>query len=259
MCGLMAGNGKLKSEIIMSLCCANVSRGKDSSGVAYWKDRAKIRKIAQHPLTAFPITLKDAIDSAGEAPAMLGHTRLASHGAVTSANAHPYLVDGIAFAHNGVITNSEDFGKYAVDSMALIHGIKARDFSRFVGSIALVWLEQGKLYAYRKGNPLFRGTIKRAVYLASERAFLERVGAHDVKELIEGKLYTFNNGAVESAKVIPANRVYRYTPDVVDTEVVPSYDARDWSDTDRPTRALVIPTFAPTPLNPDIPPTGDPS
>lgn len=215
MCGLMAGSGKIESKILTALGCLNEERGTDSAGVAWVEDgKVKIEKIAQHPLVAFPVTLNKSMRNAtlmGPMGVCIGHTRQATTGAVTSANAHPFLVDTIAFAHNGMIANHAALGKYEVDSECLIDGIKAKDFSKYEGSIALVWIEDGKLHAYRKGNPLFRGIYHGGMYLASNRKHLESVGCQKVKELSEGRIYIFLGAAVISSKSVPTNTLRSYT------------------------------------------------
>lgn len=215
MCGLFAGTGKVNPRTLTALGCLNESRGDDSAGIAWHaENETRYLKIAQNPLVAFPVTLQGAIRNAARKSApLIGHTRQATQGKVTSENAHPFLdaESQIAWAHNGVISNDDKFGKFAVDSECLIGGIKARNFSEYVGSIALVWLEEGKLHAYRKGNPLFRGRMGRATYLASERRMLEAVGCTAIKEIAEGRIYRFNEHQIDDVRVVPTNSVTGYT------------------------------------------------
>ena len=199
MCGILAASGKFRTAEIISLGVSSMGRGTDSAGIAYVGQDGllQLAKTLNHPAAAFPLTLVSDIEAAKEGTVLIGHTRFASSGAVTLDNAHPFLIDGIAFAHNGCISNHNKFGEYAVDSMSLIHGIKKRDFSEYEGSVALVWLENKKLYAYAPSNPLFRGKLGDAIYLASERDFLARIGCEKIKPLAEGKLYSFIGDRIE--------------------------------------------------------------
>lgn len=217
MCGLFAASGHVNAKIMTVLGCMNESRGTDSAGIA-WSSKGitQFMKIAQHPLVAFPLTLQSVIRNAARVKCpVIGHTRQATQGKVTSDNAHPFLDEAskIAWAHNGVINNDEEFGKFEVDSECLIQGIKEKNFSKFRGSIALVWLEDGLLHSYRKGNPLFRGRHGRAVYLASERKMLEAVGCSNIREIAEGRIYRFKGHAVENVHVVPTNTYTVYSND----------------------------------------------
>lgn len=212
MCGLIGGSGKLDARAVIALGCLSEKRGSDSAGIA-WQvaDKLRVAKIAQNPLVAFPMTLAPAIRHAAKyGGALIGHTRAATTGAVTDANAHPFLEkeSRISWAHNGVITNYAEFGTFTVDSQSLIQGIKERDFKKYHGPVALLWIEEGKLHAFRKGNPLYRGLRKDAVYLASEQSMLAEVGCKKIKELSEGILYVFSADKVESSKAIPYNKSY---------------------------------------------------
>lgn len=192
MCGLFAGIGKLSSNRMIALGSMNEERGTDSVGLAYIADNEiRIAKIAERPCIGLNITLRKQVTEAAISGLFIGHTRQATQGTVNSRNAHPFMEDGIAFAHNGIIINDDDFGKYEVDSECLIHGIKAKDFSKYEGAIALVWIEDGKLKAYRCGNPLWRGRHNGSTYLASEGDYLKEIGCTHVKELSEGLIYTF--------------------------------------------------------------------
>lgn len=208
MCGILAGSGIIDPKIISALGCLNAERGTDSSGIAWYEgDRIWFRKMASHPSTAFTIELAESIVRAVKSGVIIGHTRAATTGAVNDENAHPFTMDGYAFAHNGVIQNHKEFGTYKVDSQALIHGIKDKDFSKYVGSVALVWLDGLTLYAYRKGNPLFRGVTKGGgTYLASSNEHLKAVGCEKIRPLAEGHLYEIKEGKIVNSKKIPANK-----------------------------------------------------
>jgi asparagine synthetase B (glutamine-hydrolysing) len=209
MCGLMAATGKISSNRIKALLSLNEERGTDSVGIAYLSNNeTKIAKVAERPCVAVNLTLSKAITEAAISGLMIGHTRQATQGAVNSTNAHPFLMEGIAFAHNGIIINDTDFGQYAVDSESLIHGIKARDFSKYEGPIALLWIEGGKLHAYRCGNPLYRGRHNGTTYLASEGDYLKEIGCMHVKELSEGLIYTFNSPSQIVTERVKKNKLF---------------------------------------------------
>jgi len=212
MCGLFAGVGKLSSNRMIALGSMNEDRGTDSVGIAYVSNNeVRIAKVADRPCVALNTTLRKEVTEAAVSGMFIGHTRQATQGEVTSANAHPFLDDGIAFAHNGIIINDEDFGKYAVDSQSLIHGIKAKDFSKYEGCIALVWIEGGKLKAYRCGNPLYRGRHNGGTYLASEAEQLKAIGCTHVRQLAEGMIYTFHDATRLTNERVPKNKSYSYT------------------------------------------------
>lgn len=203
MCGLIAGIGKLNSNRIIALGSMSEERGVDSVGIAYPRgNEIAIAKIAERAAVALNITLKKYVTEAAVSGMFIGHTRQATQGAITSRNAHPFLMDGIAFAHNGIVINDSDFGKYEVDSESLIHGIKDKDFSKYEGAVALVWIEEGKLKAYRCGNPLYRGRMEGVTYIASDDAYLEAVGCKHIKSLSEGFVYTFvDHTRIETIRV----------------------------------------------------------
>lgn len=212
MCGLFAGVGKLNSNRIVALGSMNEERGTDSVGLGYIdQNEIRIAKIADRPCVALNIALRKEVTAAAVAGMFIGHTRQATQGAVTSANAHPFIDGTIAFAHNGIILNDDDFGEYEVDSQSLIHGIREKNFSRYEGCIALVWIEDGKLHAYRCGNPLYRGRHGGATYLASDDEHLKAIGCSHIKELAEGMIYTFNNATAISTKRVPKNKSYTYS------------------------------------------------
>jgi hypothetical protein len=184
-------------------------RGADSVGLAYVSGgEIRIAKIADRPCVGLNIALRKEVTEAAVSGMFIGHTRAATQGAVTSANAHPFLDGAIAFAHNGIIMNDEKFGTYEVDSQSLIHGIKARDFAAYEGPIALVWIEEGKLNAYRGGNPLYRGRHGTATYLASDSDYLKAIGCTHVKELAEGMIYTFHDAVRITTKRVPINKTF---------------------------------------------------
>jgi asparagine synthetase B (glutamine-hydrolysing) len=212
MCGLFAGVGKLSSNWIVCLGSMNEDRGTDSVGIAYVSNNeVRIAKVAERPCIGLNTTLRKEVTEAAVSGMFIGHTRAATQGEITSKNAHPFFDDGIAFAHNGIIINDEDFGKYDVDSQSLIHGIKARDFSKYEGCIALVWIEEGKLKAYRCGNPLYRGRHNGGTYLASEAEQLKAIGCTHVRQLSEGMIYTFHDATRLTNERVPRNKSYTYT------------------------------------------------
>src|SRR5690606_22470922 len=121
----------------------------------------------------------------------LGHTRWATHGGVTQANAHPHLScsNRIALIHNGIVENYESIKSSLssnhtynseTDTEIVSHAIEqAMDTLPFAEAVRQVFLtldgmnvvialdsDSGKIVAGKKGSPLVIGVGEEAVYIA---------------------------------------------------------------------------------------------
>jgi glucosamine--fructose-6-phosphate aminotransferase (isomerizing) len=104
MCGIVGYTGKREAEPILLEGLARLEyRGYDSAGVATLNGRLTVRKCAGR--LANLRRLLDRQPAAGATG--ISHTRWATHGGATDANAHPHVGgDGaVAVVHNGVVEN----------------------------------------------------------------------------------------------------------------------------------------------------------
>jgi len=107
MCGIVGYVGPRDSAPILLAGLARLEyRGYDSAGIAVidgegrlgMRKRAGKLAVLRDDLAAAPLA---------EGTTGIGHTRWATHGGPTDANAHPHLADGdrLAVIHNGIIEN----------------------------------------------------------------------------------------------------------------------------------------------------------
>jgi len=194
MCGIIGYCGKQAAAPIVFAALQRVEyRGYDSAGMAtlsdgrlfVTKDIGKLEEIEKkHNLSALP------------GNTAIGHTRWATHGGVTQANAHPQCnTDGtIAVVHNGIIENYQELRqrligrghhfKSETDTEVIPHLIEdemkkgvpleaavLKVAPKLEGSYAFLAIssaDPGKIVATRKDNPLAIGVGESGHFVASD-------------------------------------------------------------------------------------------
>ncbi len=166
-------------------------RGYDSAGVATLSKGSLERRRAPGKLDALAGLLAN---SPLEGNSGIGHTRWATHGEPTEANAHPHMTDKVAIVHNGIIENFKELKDELTASGAEFEGetdtevvakLLTRELetgaepraafqtllSRLQGAFALCVLVAGKenlMFGAREGSPLVVGLGDGENYLGSD-------------------------------------------------------------------------------------------
>ena len=190
MCGIVGYIGKRNPADVLIDCLKKLEyRGYDSSGIALLgKDDVQIvRSVGKIKNLEDKLLKTKLIDSSMG----IAHTRWATHGGVTEANAHPHKVGKVTIVHNGIIENANELReklikegvKFASETdseviAALIdfyysdNPYKAieKAIDELNGSYALgiIFEDQKKLFAVRCESPLILGVSDNEYFIASD-------------------------------------------------------------------------------------------
>ncbi|UZE47061.1 glutamine--fructose-6-phosphate transaminase (isomerizing) [Rhodopseudomonas sp. P2A-2r] len=220
MCGIVGilGRGPVADQIVDSLKRLEY-RGYDSAGVATLEGDHLERRRAEGKLKNLEAAL-------GKSPLAghigIGHTRWATHGKPTVANAHPHAAGGVAVVHNGIIENFRELriqleaqgasfasetdtevvahlvNSYILQGMSPPDAVKA-SLPQLRGAFALAFLfkdHPNLLIGARKGSPLAVGYGDGEMYLGSDAIALAPF-TDDISYLEDGDWVVLNRkGAV---------------------------------------------------------------
>jgi len=236
MCGIVGivGLGEAAPLLLDGLARLEY-RGYDSAGIATLVDKRIERRRAEGKLENLRRHL-DATPLGGRIG--IGHTRWATHGMPTEANAHPHATDKVAVVHNGIIENFQELRaeleaagrtfESQTDTEAVAHLIThfldqgrtpaqatAATLKRLDGAFALAILfagEEDLLIGARRGSPLAVGYGEGEMYLGSDALALapltQRISYLEEGDWVE---ITPRGATVHDAEDRPVERPIRQT------------------------------------------------
>ena len=192
MCGIVGFLGNDEAAPILLEALRRMEyRGYDSAGVTTLRNGKLQRRRAVGKLAELSnLLVRDPIRGLTG----IGHTRWATHGKVTLANAHPHHAETVSVVHNGIIENHRalrnQLAEHGIqhrtdtdtESIALLcqfnlkQGMRPREAALHTvrsleGAFALVFMFEGHddcLIAARQGSPLVIGHGKSEMFLASD-------------------------------------------------------------------------------------------
>ncbi len=192
MCGIVGVLGKHEVAPILVESLKRLEyRGYDSAGIATVNGGSLDRRRAVGKL----VNLSDLlVHNPLRGKSGIGHTRWATHGAPTVANAHPHRAGPVAVVHNGIIENFRELRlelaenglsfvtqtdtetiamltqRFIDDGLSPIDAAKST-LSRLEGAFALAFLFEGEedlIVAARKGSPLAVGHGDGEMFIGSD-------------------------------------------------------------------------------------------
>jgi len=215
MCGIVGYvGGRQATPILLEGLHRLEYRGYDSAGIAVpHRGRLKVTKAAVRVGE-----LRELVGDGLPATSGIAHTRWATHGEPTDANAHPQLdaARRIAVVHNGIIENADELrASLAADGVsfasdtdteAIAHLVAAafedgaesleqavrtalRQVSGAYGLVVMDASRPGELVVARNGSPIVLGVGDGEMFVASDVAALVRY-TQSVVYLDDGELAT---------------------------------------------------------------------
>lgn len=240
MCGIVGAIAERNViEILLEGLKRLEYRGYDSAGVALLKQDGsltRIRRAGKVQALADAVADLDALGSTG-----IAHTRWATHGGVTEANAHPHLsTDRIAVVHNGIIENYEHLRDNLkaqgytftsdTDTESIAHTVHqkmkegaslltavqqaVKTFHGAYGTVVMDKEDPSKMVVARSGSPLVIGLGLGENFIASDQMALLPVTRRfifleegDVAEITRRSVTIYNQDGVRVEREIIESNV----------------------------------------------------
>ncbi|MGD0329280.1 MAG: glutamine--fructose-6-phosphate transaminase (isomerizing) [Nitrososphaeria archaeon] len=200
MCGIIGYTGENRAASVIFMALKRLEyRGYDSAGIATLDGNGRIQ-IKKDIGRVEEINKKIDLQSM-EGTMGIGHTRWATHGGVTRANAHPHISNNskIVVVHNGIVENYQEIRKMleengftfysetdteTIPNLIELEMRKGKKFEsaaidairQLEGYYAILAMCEGerKIIAARNGSPLVVGVGKKESFIASDiPAFIE--------------------------------------------------------------------------------------
>jgi glutamine---fructose-6-phosphate transaminase (isomerizing) len=220
MCGIVGilGQTPVAGLVVDSLKRLEY-RGYDSAGIATLEDGHLTRRRAQGKLRNLEARL---LEEPLKGMIGIGHTRWATHGKPTEANAHPHATDKLAVVHNGIVENFRELREELIadgcvfqsetDTEVVAHLVTRemrgsndpvmavqRALPRLHGAFALAFVFEGHddlLIGARQGAPLAVGYGDGEMYLGSDALALAPF-TDSISYLEEGDWVVLNRKGAE--------------------------------------------------------------
>lgn len=221
MCGIIGFTGnKSASEILLNGLASLEYRGYDSAGISVSSENGIVTLKQAGRVSALHKKANNTIGLDGKCG--IGHTRWATHGAPSEANAHPHASCSLVLVHNGIIENylalrheleeknyvfisetdtecaahlTDMYYKETKDPISAIH----MTVKRLVGSFAfgIIFKDRpNEIYATRKDSPLIVAKNEEGTFIASDiPALLPHT--RDIVRLDEGEIAKLTPTSIE--------------------------------------------------------------
>lgn len=241
MCGIVAYSGSRSAiPILLDGLRSLEYRGYDSAGI-YSAEMGRYRAVGPVQKLAGKISKETTEDSAKSG---IAHTRWATHGAPTEANAHPHTGTGTVYVvHNGIIENHRSLKERLIaegrkftsetDTEVLAHLIEEQYKSadtllvavrqalgkvRGTYGIAVVSPDNpDQIIAARMGSPIVLGIGSDEYFLASDPVPIRR-HTRDVVYLKDGEMITVTPDGYDISRVDSSRSIER-TTDTLDWDI----------------------------------------
>ena len=170
-------------------------RGYDSAGIAL-VEGDDVRRVRR---TGRVSEMEAAAQAEGvHARLGIGHTRWATHGGVTEANAHPHISHGVALVHNGIIENHDE---QRARLQQLGYSFESQTDTEVIAHLIHHYLTQGDdlLAALQRAVKELHGAYALAVVSRKEpgRMVVARMGCPLLVGLGEGDISTIEITSVK--------------------------------------------------------------
>ena len=185
MCGIVGYYGENAAPVLLNGLKRLEYRGYDSAGIALL-DQGKLQIVRKKGRVRELNSAKDLKGNIG-----IGHTRWATHGAPSEANAHPHVYGKFAVVHNGIIENEHALKEECkargevfsseTDSEVIAHLLsfyatgnfleavkKTTERLRGAYALAILCEDWDYIICTRKSSPLVVGKGQDGVYAASD-------------------------------------------------------------------------------------------